>query len=173
MSGVTSSDFSDHLDTHGPLLVGAWKLVSFIVTDRNGIILSMPMGTQPSGLVIYAADGHMSAHLRDPQRHTSSASVSEFMNSSQVDAESIAMNHPYIGYCGTYCLEDDQVIHHVQVASVPEWIGGNQVRNFALRENVLTLCCPAKWDGSGIRLPYLTWERIRPAESPAGATVAP
>uniref|UniRef100_UPI001041999E lipocalin-like domain-containing protein n=1 Tax=Candidatus Protofrankia californiensis TaxID=1839754 RepID=UPI001041999E len=155
MSGATSSDPAGHLDAHGPLLntlAGAWQPISFIVTDRNGNILGMPMGAQPSGLLIYTVDGHMSVHLRDPRRHTSSASVPEFAHGPHVDAESIAMNNPYIGYCGTYHLSGDQVIHHVQAASVPEWIGGKQVRDFALRRDVLTLCCPAKHDGSDIRV---------------------
>ncbi|WP_131785240.1 lipocalin-like domain-containing protein [Protofrankia symbiont of Coriaria ruscifolia] len=173
MSSATSSGASSHRDARYPSLAGVWQLISFIVADRSGNFLSMPMGAQPSGLLIYTVDGHMSVHLRDPRRHTSSTSVPEFAHGSHVDAESIAMNHPYIGYCGTYRLSDDQVIHHVQAASVPEWIGENQVRDFALRRDVLTLCCPAKQDGSDIRVPYLTWERIRSAESPEGATVAP
>lgn len=173
MSSATSSDPSNHLEVGDPLLnalAGVWQLISFIIADSNGDILSMPIGKQPSGLLIYTVDGHMSVHLCDPRRHTSGAYVPEFANGSH-DVESIAMNSPYIGYCGTYCLSGDQVIHHVQAASVPEWIGGSQVRDLMLRRDVLTLSCPAKRDGLDIRAPYLTWERIRSAESPEGATV--
>ncbi|SBW24379.1 hypothetical protein FDG2_4131 [Candidatus Protofrankia californiensis] len=173
MSNAPGSDPAGHPDAPGSrlsALAGVWQLISFVVADHNGNILGMPMGTQPSGLLVYTVDGHVSVHLRDPRRHTSSASVPGFAHGSHGDAESIAMNNPYIGYCGTYRLSGDQVIHHVQAASVPEWVGGNQVRDLALRRDVLTLCSPAKQDGSGIRIPCLTWERIRSAESSEGAT---
>ncbi|TFV31321.1 hypothetical protein E4K10_01340 [Streptomyces sp. T1317-0309] len=43
-------------------LIGAWTLVSYTATSADGHVIH-PLGPAPQGLIVYTADGHMSAQL--------------------------------------------------------------------------------------------------------------
>jgi Lipocalin-like domain len=44
-------------------VLGAWELVSFTARDETTGEDRQPLGTAPRGLILYTADGHMSAQL--------------------------------------------------------------------------------------------------------------
>ncbi|KWN79901.1 hypothetical protein WM23_22370 [Burkholderia ubonensis] len=44
-----------------------------------------------------------------------------------------------VSYSGRYSIEDDTVIHHVDVASYPDWVGMNLLRQMTLENDMLIL----------------------------------
>ncbi|MEY9997409.1 hypothetical protein ABIE67_009528 [Streptomyces sp. V4I8] len=130
--------------TTGPgQLVGVWSLVSFTVLDKAGSILDFPMGRHPEGLLIYTADGFISVHLSKSKRlaHTAQTEVAVGPGRPP-EVEAVASTSHYLGYTGTYEWRGDLVVHHVLVASVPQWTGTQQVRQVELKRDVLTLRPP-------------------------------
>lgn len=100
-------------------LVGGWSLVSFSIIDMDGHTLLLPMGPQPSGMLVYTADGCMSAHLLDPGRgggRLDTCSATQTLDPSSV--ESVAEANAYIGYGGTYECRKDIVTHHVHISGL-------------------------------------------------------
>ncbi len=79
-------------------------------------------GDEPTGRISYDAAGRMSAMLLPPGREpiTRSSSAEEFRENMR----------GVIVYYGTYEIDEStgRVIHHVEAASNPEWIGDDFVR---------------------------------------------
>ena len=112
-------------------LVGSWSLVSFEHVLPSGE-LSKPFGDSPSGLILYQADGHMSAQVSagNPAKFTSD-------DPSQASAEeATAAWRTYFGYWGTFKIDKEKrvVVHRVAGASFSNWIGTEQVRDFRFDE---------------------------------------
>lgn len=79
---------------------------------------------------MYRPDGHMSAVLTFGERKsvqpTDEKQVAQlFFNMS--------------AYAGTYTVEGDTVVHHVEVAWLPNWVGSNQPRQAKLEGDMLTI----------------------------------
>ena len=70
----------------------------------------------------------------------------------------------YTSYFGTYTLDPmaGTIVHHVEGALVPNWVGGNQLRYFSLDEGALTLKTPPMklTDGTKV-VNFLTWVRAQ------------
>ena len=49
-------------------LVGAWQLVSWTIEYPASGRVTQPFGPEPEGLLVYSADGHMSAAIQRPGR---------------------------------------------------------------------------------------------------------
>jgi hypothetical protein len=107
--------------------LGSWSLVSLHDTLPSAEV-QKPFGESPMGLILYQADGHMSAQLSvaRPKRLVSEdplcASADEAANAWQT----------YFGYWGTFQVDADKgvVLHRVEGCSFPNWIGAEQVRHF-------------------------------------------
>ena len=65
----------------------------------------------------------------------------------------------YLSYSGRYTLFAGKVIHHVMVASIPEWIGSEQERYFLLDANKLTIDSTTQSKDGKIRYHQLIWEK--------------
>jgi hypothetical protein len=123
--------------------VGTWDLVSYEVRTPSGEI-RYPYGNDPLGRIAYDAEGHMSAHLMRRDRPIPQAGTSSTTG--------------YSGYYGTYTIDENAgtVVHQVQGAWTPGWIGTKQVRYYKFEGNRLTL----EGDLTGGRA-RLVWERTR------------
>ena len=138
--------------------VGAWRLLSCETRNTNGRV-EHPFGEQPAGQLVYDASGNMSAQLmrenrprfasRDPARGT--------------DAEVRAAFDGYIGYYGTYAVDEGKraVTHFVQGASFPNWIGSELTRAYDFDERGRLRLSTPPIEIAGESLEYvLLWERI-------------
>jgi hypothetical protein len=54
-------------------LLGAWELASFVAADGVTGAERHPLGTSPRGLILYTADGFMSAQLSKARISTSTS----------------------------------------------------------------------------------------------------
>lgn len=116
-------------------LVGAWELLSYVSTPTDSTKeeeeVTYPLGKNPKGILIYTADGYMSAHLQALE------SAKE-----ESDAHSTLRNR-YLGYTGPFYLDEtgtETVLqHHVSLSSFPAWLGDIQRRVARLDGDILVL----------------------------------
>jgi len=123
-------------------LIGTWRLVSAEIRDKAGKLVTRPYGRTPAGRLTYTRSRNVWALVG--QRRSK-----ELVNA--------------IWYTGTFRVRSNSrtVVHHVQWASVPEWIGTDLVRRYRLKGSRLTLTV-ALAAGLG-RAPQdfvLGWQRV-------------
>lgn len=112
----------------GPL-VGTWRLVSW-TADVDGYPLK-PFGGDTTGLITYTDDGRMWGTLMRVDRdHLNAPTLAAASESDRAEAAA-----GYLNYAGTYEVEPDCVIHHVEVSLFPNWIGTEQVRQIKWKSN--------------------------------------
>jgi hypothetical protein len=112
---------------------------------------------RPAGLIIYTADGQMSAQLYDTRRPRLGATTLP-----QVAQGSLA---GVVTYFGTYTIDRHQatVTHSVVGAMVPDWAGTRLVRAYKfLTPDRLELRVVVDASGRSVTDgTVLVWERIR------------
>ncbi|OEV10280.1 lipocalin-like domain-containing protein [Streptomyces nanshensis] len=133
------------------LLLGAWRLVSWEVTEADGTV-SRPLGEHPLGQLLYDRGGRMSAQL--VWAHRPLPDGEDWRQASQ---EEMTGSWPgYFGYFGTFTVDGDTgtVTHHVESGSFPGLTGTDQVRDHHLEGRRLTLGAVTAW--GRVRI---VWER--------------
>ena len=111
-------------------VLGIWKLLSFAREDAVSGEIIRPWGEAPSGYLMYLPDGHMSAVLTAGGRQ---AAV-------PADEKQVAKLYSNMAaYAGTYTVHDNTVVHHVEVAWLPSWVGSDQPRHLKLEGDTLTI----------------------------------
>lgn len=107
-----------------------------------------PHGDEPIGRISYDAAGRMWAMLLPPGREPLEG---------QTSAEQVrdAMRG-VVAYYGSYDIDEStgRVIHHVEAASNPAWIGDDFVRWYRFDGTTLILSLNAEFNGT------LVWERL-------------
>lgn len=134
-----------------PQFVGGWRLLEWTVST-GGVDERRPYGENPSGRILYTENGVMSATFMAERRHELGIARSELpkqipqsvnaIKSGQMDPLASAFFFSAItftGYCGTYSVEGDKVIHHVETALIQDWVGTDLVRTFEFVDDRLIL----------------------------------
>lgn len=145
-------------------LLGSWRLRRWSITYGDGRPPTLPYGPDAVGLIVYAADGFMSACIaRAVRPRLSSESVR-----SAPEAERLAAFDSYFQYAGPYELRRDaalptglQVVHRVTMSLNPNFVGTEQVRNVEFdASGTLTLSASDTVPGSTVmRHHRLQWVR--------------
>jgi hypothetical protein len=137
-------------------LIGTWRLISFAAQDVETGTVTRPWGDAPAGFLTYTRGGRMSAVLTAEQRQAESGSAEQRM---QARAKLFMTQ---TAYAGTYTLTPDGVVHHVEVASFPDWVGRDQVRYASLDGDTLTIKTPPLPRFPDLRMQVftLTWRRV-------------
>lgn len=139
-------------------LVGAWRLVSWTIEYPASSRVTQPFGAAPEGLLVYSADGHMSAALQRPGR----ARLSRADPNAVSDAEKAAAFAGYLQYSGTWSVADGHVVHAVELAMNPNLIGTRQVRHVTLEGDRLELRAEEPLESPGqSRRHRILWRRAR------------
>lgn len=118
--------------------VGSWRLAGFKLVDDAGAVTE-PWLEGSDGMLIYTADGYMSAMI------------------AVVDQVGAASKH--VAYCGPFQVEDDKVIHHVVMSSVPQLVGQPQSRFTEFDGTILTLSSSPSIYGGPNSKALLLWQR--------------
>jgi len=121
-------------DAQEASLVGAWRLKSFVRVLEDGSRYNQ-LGRHPDGYLIYSADGRMSVLLVDGDRIAP-------RQTPPTEAERAALHGSMLAYAGSYRIEGDKVIHHLEVAWDQMRLGSDQVRYFSIEGDALTLRTP-------------------------------
>jgi hypothetical protein len=132
-------------------LVGTWRLVSYETESADGR-RGQPYAAAV-GRLEYDDHGNMSGQVMRPNR----ARVELAGNAQQVRAAYIG----YIAYFGTYEVAADgkSVVHHVEGALNPAWVGGEQVRSLRFDGDRLILSAQVQKNEDELVVHTLTWER--------------
>jgi len=132
--------------------IGAWTLLSYELSLASGVV-TKPLGDHPVGRILYLDNGQMSAQV-------TASGLNPLANADPQDAtpeEAGRAWHNYVGYWGTFTVDAKAgvVIHAVEGAWFPNWIGQNQVRRYRFAGNTLTLEADSPaWHAT------LIWRRI-------------
>ena len=139
-----------------PNLAGTWKLISFHSKDSSGQT-TFPFGKDAQGRLIYEPDGRLAVQVMNPNRPRF-ASDDPLVTS---EAEVRAAFDGYTAYYGTYSVNPDEktIVHHIEAALLPNWVGTDQRRDFEFDGKYLTLKGPLTLGGvQGVV--SLVWERL-------------
>ena len=138
-------------------LIGVWSLENFTNT-----VAAMepvhPLGHRPQGQLIYTPDGFVSVQMM--RRGRPAIPSDEWSVGVASDHEEVARG--YIGYCGTYVLDEGAatVCHMPDIAFVPNLIGEHLERSITLGEDQLTLTVVnSQRDGTSVET-RLCWRRL-------------
>jgi hypothetical protein len=138
-------------------LVGTWKLVSASSTTSTGERSESPYGAQPAGFLTYTSDGRVSALISYDGRK----SLSYGGGSSEEQAEAFKT---FLAYAGTYRLDGDKVIHHVEVSSIQNYVDKDLVRSVKFKDDQIILLTPPTRMNGKMQTIELVWQRL-PAAS--------
>ena len=139
------------MDTNS--LLGTWRLTSYVATGPTGQRLT-PYGERPTGYLVYSPEGRMQViGIANDRRSAVGGSPS--------DEERLALYDTMFAYAGTFSVEGDRVIHHVDISWNETWTGTEQVRQFEVNGNILTITSRLPDPVSGLENRYaLVWERV-------------
>jgi hypothetical protein len=137
-------------------LVGTWKLTSFVREVTATGERYNQLGEHPEGYLGYAPDGRMYAILVAGERVKPHEQA-------PTDEEALKLYRSMIAYAGSYTVEGNRVIHHVDISWNGARAGGDQVRFFTREGDTLTIKTePNKSpidgrEGVGI----LVWQKVK------------
>jgi hypothetical protein len=128
-------------------LLGTWKMVSWtqeiVATGATADV----MGPSPIGYIAYHADGRMIALVFRRDRPPLSGAV-------PTNEEKVKLFDTMLAYTAAYTVEADRIIHHVDAAWTPAWIG-DLIRPYKLDGDLLTISgAPSKDPATGQDVVY-------------------
>jgi hypothetical protein len=136
-------------------IVGTWRLVRASATIAN-VKNDAPYGSNPSGLITYTRDGKVMAIISHSGRKPL-ASGDRISASVEERAEAFATS---FSYAGRYSVAEEKIVHHVEIASVQNWVNTDLVRLVRIEGKRITLTTPPISVAGEIRTTELVWERI-------------
>ena len=140
--------------------VGVWRLLPWVNALEGGADAVEPWGPHPLGFISYTPGGRMSAVVTAPDRMISGGTGQQ-----AGDEQQARLYRTVFAYAGRYSIEaEGVVVHHVEVASDPAWVGTNQRRYIRIEGDRLTITtAPVTILGERApRIHMLVWERVEP-----------
>lgn len=142
----------------GQTVVGGWRLVSFENHDGDGRV-RLPYGPDPVGYILYTADGRMSATIMRGER----TPIAGEPRRGEGSAQKARAFEEYLSYAGRYTFLGDRVIHHVEVALWPSWVGADLLRLATFDGARLILRTQPSENEARSRTTIIIWERVATA----------
>jgi Lipocalin-like domain len=137
-------------------VVGTWKLVSASASTADGNKNDGAFGSNPTGALTYTPEGRMILIISYSGRKPLSG-ADRIAAPPAERAEAFATS---FAYAGRYSLSGDKVVHHVEVATVQNWVNTDLVRLLKLEGNRMTLQTPPLSVDGVIQTSELVWQRI-------------
>lgn len=135
-------------------LIGTWKLIS--MTNENLItgVKSDDYGPNPLGYLNYSPNGRMMVIIVKKNRKKPAGNIA-------TPDEAAMLLNTMTSYSGTYTVDKNKIIHHIDVSWNPSWSGTNQIRFYKLEGRRLILTMPPFIDPVlGKITVHLVWEKI-------------
>ena len=127
-------------------IVGTWRLLA-----------ASPTSPLQAGYITYTGDGRMSAILSHGGRKPLSTG-DRISASVEERAEAFAT---LFAYAGSYDVVGNKVVHHVEIASVENWVNADLIRLVRFDGDRITLTTPPLSVGGKIQTTELVWERVK------------
>ena len=116
-----------------------------------------PYGAVPRGVLTYTSGGRVAAMVSYGERPL----LSDDRLAAPVEERAAAFA-TFFAYAGRFAVDEDTVVHRVEMSSVENWVGTDLVRVVELDGGRLTLRTPPVSVGGEIRVTELIWERVEP-----------
>jgi len=140
-------------------LIGAWKLMSYIEKPMNGSDPVYPREQKQEGILVYTADGYMSAHLMQPERQKFASGDWSCGTDEEIKGAALG----YFAYAGPFYVDEERqtLTHEVFLSLDPNWVGQSQIRVAKIEDDILHLSTekPIK-RGASETMYYLAWKRV-------------
>lgn len=137
-------------------ILGTWKLVSASSSTTDGERSDTPFGPGPTGFITYTPDGRMSAIIshggRKPILPSGPAGPSQ-----EARAEAFST---FVAYAGRFTLKTKEVVHHVDISFIQDWVGTDQIRALKLEGDRLILRTPPMPIDGKVMTVELIWQRL-------------
>ncbi len=139
--------------------IGAWRLVSAEFRSEDGSPAESPYGSDPQGLLIYEAQGTMSAQLAQSGRKP--FAIADRMAGTPEEIK--AAFETYQAYYGRFKIDErEHIVTHTVIQSLlPNWVGTEQRRHYQFKDGRLILRTPPLLIGGKRVTGELIWEKIR------------
>lgn len=137
-------------------LIGTWALIATQWRRADGRHAN-PFGEGAVGILIYDAEGNMSAQIMHAARPAPPAGEPD-----GIDTAMAAAVPGYVAYFGEYAVDEarGEVTHRVIGATYPTWAGREITRGYRLESDTLTLTdSVTARDGVTVEA-ATTWRRI-------------
>ncbi len=126
-------------------VAGTYSYVSVVTTSASGE-KSEPFGPNPTGTVMFGADGRFMITVMKP-------GLPKFASNSRTSGtpdEMKAVVAGSIAYLGNYKVEGDALVMNIEHATYPNWDGTTQKRTFKMEGDQLKVHTPtASGGGTG------------------------
>jgi hypothetical protein len=134
-------------------IIGVWKLVKYITTDRTSQNITYTYGENAIGYLIYTSD-YVSVQIMRSERPYYQPNLPPAFKDRIETAEN------YGGYVGRYEIHGNTITHFPIVCGFVEYLNTPQKREFKLSENQLTLSHPV-YDANRhlVGIDTLIWEK--------------
>src|SRR5215211_6808527 len=129
-------------------LLGTWKMTLWeqevVATGERRHAL----GPDPVGFINYSSDGRVYVIVIAKDRAPP-------VGPAPTDEEKIRLFDTMLAYAGTYTLDGDKVVHHIDASWNQAWTGTDQVRFYKLQEDVLTIPAHQQRTPAQVRRSYI------------------
>ncbi len=115
-------------------IVGSWDLMHWRRLGSNDEVI-YPLGQSARGLLVYTGSHHVIVQMVADGRST--FSVTDPLGGTV--EERAAAYSGFLGYFGTYDVDDRDVTHHIEGCSYPNWSNTVAVRPYELHHDQLIL----------------------------------
>jgi hypothetical protein len=146
------------ISTSPAAVIGTWKLQSYVREVLETGQRYNQFGEDPDGYLGYSPDGRMYAIFVRHDRITPDDVV-------PTEEEGVKLLGTMVAYAGKFTLDQDKVVHHIDVSWNQAWTGTDQIRFYKLDGDVLTITtAPYKsyQDGRSGRS-ILVWKKVESA----------
>jgi Lipocalin-like domain len=122
-------------DAERKKFLGVWKLVSGVAKHEVSGAIRYPWGKKPVGRLSYDEAGRVFAQLMNPGRRPVGGAANSGASAAIGAASAEEMREMLTGfnaYFGTFDIDEPSktVIHHLQSALIPSWVGTDQRRTY-------------------------------------------
>lgn len=136
------------------LILGAWKLSSFIYMAADGKTF-YPYGQDAAGILMYDKSGYMTAFITRRDRPM----LANEDYAQLTDLEKISLSKGVMAYSGRYEILADRIIHHLEQSFIPNWVGTRFERFCRLEGGQLLLSTPPALLRGKEYIGYLSWHK--------------
>ncbi|MGA3107556.1 MAG: lipocalin-like domain-containing protein [Terriglobales bacterium] len=140
-------------------LVGTWKLLSASTRTSSGERDGAPYGVDPVGFLTYTADGRVTALISYGGRKRLSILSAGGGPQVQIEEQAEAFK-TFLAYAGRYTLTGDEVIHHVEISSIQNYVDKDLVRTLKFEDESIILVTPPTSVNGKIQTVELVWQRV-------------
>ena len=139
-------------------LLGVWSLVEAVTLKGDEAVPWFDRHPPITGNIIYAENGWMSVQISGSMPGT--IDRGDFIKLS--DADKTSWFKEYYAYYGTFEVDEAAkvVIHHVVSSLLPYERGAKLMREVIIKDDVLTLLTPPRFDSGVKSFNRLVWKKV-------------